>query len=101
LTRTFWDGIGLQFINIKAWMLALTLTAGWVVNAHRDARPEPGRTAGHHLRRDGGVRVHQQFHLCLARLAAAPDPVAGRRLLWFNRAMGFVLLLTAVWMLTV
>ena len=33
LNVTFWQGVGLQFVNIKAWMLALTLTAGWVVNA--------------------------------------------------------------------
>jgi threonine/homoserine/homoserine lactone efflux protein len=33
LNVTFWQGVGLQFLNIKAWMLALTLTAGWVVNA--------------------------------------------------------------------
>ena len=29
LRVTFWQGVGLQFLNIKAWMLALTLTAGW------------------------------------------------------------------------
>ena len=26
-----WQGVSLQFVNIKAWMLALTLTAGWML----------------------------------------------------------------------
>ena len=26
----FWQGVGLQFVNIKAWMLALTIVAGWI-----------------------------------------------------------------------
>ncbi|HJV62005.1 MAG TPA: LysE family transporter, partial [Albitalea sp.] len=29
----FWQGVGLQFVNIKAWMLALALAAGWVTSA--------------------------------------------------------------------
>ena len=33
--------MALQFLNIKAWMLALTLTAGWVVNAAA-SRDQPG-----------------------------------------------------------
>ena len=31
-----------SFVNIKAWMLALTLRAGWVVNAARPAGHQPG-----------------------------------------------------------
>ena len=34
--------MGLQFLNIKAWMLALTLTAGWVVNAAGAPAANPG-----------------------------------------------------------
>lgn len=41
LSVTFWQGVGLQFVNIKAWMLALTLSAGWVVNAAGHPRPTP------------------------------------------------------------
>ena len=26
----FWQGAALQFVNIKAWLLALTIVAGWV-----------------------------------------------------------------------
>ena len=30
LNVTFWQGVALQFLNIKAWMLALSIVAGWV-----------------------------------------------------------------------
>lgn len=30
LEVTFWQGVMLQFLNIKAWMLALTVVAGWL-----------------------------------------------------------------------
>src|SRR3954470_12832457 len=26
---SFWQGVALQFVNVKAWMLALALAAGW------------------------------------------------------------------------
>jgi threonine/homoserine/homoserine lactone efflux protein len=26
----FWGGVGLQFLNIKAWFLAMAITAGWI-----------------------------------------------------------------------
>jgi threonine/homoserine/homoserine lactone efflux protein len=95
LNVTFWQGVGLQFVNIKAWMLALTLTAGWVVNAAGQPASQPGRTPGHHLRRDDGVCLQQQLHLRAGGLAAAPVAGAGRRLLWFNRALALVLVATA------
>ena len=43
LNVTYLQGVGLQFVNIKAWMLALTLTAGWVVNAAGQPAPNPGQ----------------------------------------------------------
>ncbi len=30
LKVTFWQGVTLQFVNIKAWMLALTVVTGWL-----------------------------------------------------------------------
>jgi threonine/homoserine/homoserine lactone efflux protein len=29
LNVTFWQGAALQFVNIKAWMLALAIVSGW------------------------------------------------------------------------
>jgi threonine/homoserine/homoserine lactone efflux protein len=42
----FWNGVGLQFVNIKAWMLALTLTAGWVVSAAGQPANNPVQRVG-------------------------------------------------------
>jgi threonine/homoserine/homoserine lactone efflux protein len=97
----FWQGVGLQFINIKAWMLALTLSAGWVVSSAGAPAPNPGE---------------RLFIVCLVMLFFAFVSnflyaligsllrnwlAQGARLLWFNRALSGVLVVTALWMLTV
>ena len=89
----FWQGAALQFVNIKAWMLALTIVAGWI--AGRD---------------DAVARMAVVLPVMLAYALASNLLYAsagallrgwlasGRRLLWFNRAMACVLVTTVVWM---
>jgi threonine/homoserine/homoserine lactone efflux protein len=93
LNITFLQGVMLQFLNIKAWMLALTVVAGWLAG-----RP------------DGLLRFTQILPLMLlfgfsSNLAYAlvgsllRDWLAqNSRLLWFNRLMASALVATAVWM---
>ena len=101
LTITFWDGVGLQLINIKAWMLALTLTAGWVVSASG----QPSTNPGERLAIICGLMVFFAFtsNFTYALIGSSLRRILshGQRLLWFNRCMAFVLLVTALWMLTV
>ena len=89
----FWQGTLLQFVNIKAWLLALTIVAGWIAG-----RPDA-------LQRLAVVLpVMALFALSSNFLYAAVGALLrhwlarGRRLLWFNRAMGCVLVATAAWM---
>jgi threonine/homoserine/homoserine lactone efflux protein len=89
----FWQGAALQFVNIKAWMLALAIVSGWV--AGRD---------------DAVARLTVVLPVMLLFAFASNLAYAligallrdwlgrGRRLLWFNRAMAGVLALTALWM---
>ena len=90
----FWQGVGLQFVNIKAWLLALSIVAGWV--------------AGHgdwNLRLAVVTPVMAAYaffsNLLYAGIGALLRQwlAQGRRLLWFNRAMAALLVLTAIWML--
>ena len=89
----FWQGVGLQFVNIKAWLLALTLVAGWVAG-----QAEPAQRVAVLL----GVMLVFAFASNLAYAAVGALLRAwlaqGRRLLWFNRGMAAVLVLTAAWM---
>lgn len=89
----FWQGVGLQFLNIKAWLLALTLVAGWIAG-----RPDA-------LPRLGWVTLVMLFFAFASNFAYAAAGALlrqwlaqGRRLLWFNRAMAAVLVATAAWM---
>lgn len=91
----FWQGAALQFVNIKAWMLALTIVAGWI--AGRDNT----------LERLAIVLPVMLLYAFASNLLYASAGALlrgwlaqGRRLLWFNRAMAGVLVLTAAWMAT-
>ena len=101
LTIGFWNGVGLQFLNIKAWMLALTLSAGWVVSA----AGQPSTNPGERLAIICGLMVFFAFssNFSYALMGSLLRSVLskGNRLLWFNRTMALVLLVTALWMLTV
>jgi threonine/homoserine/homoserine lactone efflux protein len=98
---TFWQGVGLQFLNIKAWMLALTLTAGWVVNAGG----QPAANPGERLAIICGVMVlfafSSNFLYALMGSMLRDWLAQGRRLAWFNRVLALVLAATAAWMVTV
>ena len=89
----FWQGVGLQFVNIKAWLLALTLVAGWVAG-----QAEPAQRVAVLL----AVILLFAFASNLAYAAMGALLRAwlaqGRRLLWFNRCMAAVLVVTAAWM---
>ena len=89
-----WQGVLLQFGNIKAWMLALSIVAGWLAG-----RPDWLARFGLVL----PVMVAYAFFSNL--LYAAIGSLLrgwlahGRRLLWFNRVMALALVATAAWML--
>ena len=101
LNVTFWQGVGLQFVNIKAWMLALTLTAGWVVNAGG----QPAANPYERLAIVGVVMMvfafSSNFLYALVGSLLRQWLAQGARLLWFNRVLAGVLVATAFWMLTV
>ncbi len=101
LDITFWNGVGLQFLNIKAWMLALTLTAGWVVNAAGQPASNPGERLAIICVVMVCFAFTSNFTYALMGSLLRRFLARGRRLLWFNRALALVLVATAAWMLTV
>ncbi|MDG5978404.1 threonine efflux protein [Hydrogenophaga taeniospiralis CCUG 15921] len=97
----FWQGVGLQFLNIKAWMLALTLTAGWVVNAAGQPADNPGQRLAIICGVMVGFAFSSNFLYALVGSLLRQWLAQGRRLLWFNRVLALVLVVTALWMLMV
>ena len=99
LTVTFWQGVMLQFLNIKAWMLALTIVAGWLAG-HADALARFALILP--LMLAFGLVSNLAYALIgslLRQWLSGPDN-SGLRLRWFNRFMAAVLVLTAAWMAT-
>lgn len=96
--RLFVQGVALQFVNIKAWMLALAIVGGWVAG-HADPLQRflvvlPVMIAYAFA----SNLVYAMVGSLLRSWLAGPHG-SGRRLQWFNRAMAGVLLATAVGML--
>ena len=90
----FAQGVMLQFINIKAWLLALTIVAGWVAGQsdvlERMLVIWPVM-AGYAL-------ASNLLYACIG-AALRQWLTKGKRLLCFNRCMAALLLLTAAWMM--
>ncbi|MBW0168691.1 MAG: LysE family translocator [Hydrogenophaga sp.] len=101
LNVTFLQGVGLQFLNIKAWMLALTLTAGWVVNAGGLPAPNPGERLAIICVVMMFFAFTSNFTYAVAGSLLRQWLSQGARLVWFNRVLALVLVATALWMLTV
>jgi threonine/homoserine/homoserine lactone efflux protein len=101
LNVSFLQGVGLQFLNIKAWMLALTLTAGWVVNAVGQPATNPGQRLVIICAVMMVFAFVSNFTYALIGSLLRQWLAEGKRLLWFNRALAAVLVATALWMLTV
>jgi threonine/homoserine/homoserine lactone efflux protein len=97
LNVSFWQGVMLQFLNIKAWMLALTVVAGWLAGRddlwQRFAIVLPLLLAF-------ALASNLSYALVgtLLRQWLADAEHGGRRLRWFNRSMSVVLVATAAWM---
>ena len=95
----FWQGVGLQFLNIKAWMLALALAAGWVTSAGSQPAANPGERLAIVCAVMVVFALTSNFSYALAGSLLRGWLAQGRRLLVFNRVMAAVLLTTAIWLL--
>jgi len=95
----FWQGVGLQFLNIKAWMLALALAAGWVTSAGSQPAANPGERLAIVCAVMVAFALTSNFSYALAGSLLRGWLAQGRRLLVFNRAMAAVLVATAAWLL--
>jgi len=96
LSVGFTQGVMLQFVNIKAWLLALTLVAGWIAG-QPDALARFAIVAPVMLT----YAFASNFAYALIGALLREWLAKGTRLLWFNRAMGLILVLTAWWMVSV
>jgi threonine/homoserine/homoserine lactone efflux protein len=95
----FWQGVGLQFLNIKAWMLALALAAGWVTSAGSQPAANPGERLAIVCAVMVVFALTSNFSYALAGSLLRGWLAQGRRLLVFNRVMAAVLVATAIWLL--
>ena len=92
LDVSFMQGVLLQFLNIKAWMLALSIVGSWVAG-HPDATERYLQTLPLML----FFAFSSNFTYALIGSVLRHWLTQGRRLLAFNRLMAGTLAATATW----
>ena len=95
---SFLQGVALQFVNIKAWMLAIALAAGWVTSASGQPASNPGQRLAIVCMVMLVFALTSNFGYALIGSLLRGWLAQGKRLLWFNRMMAALLVLTAAWM---
>src|SRR4051812_18256552 len=97
LRVTFTQGVALQFVNIKAWMLALALAGGWVATSGGQPATNPGERLAIVCVVMLAFAFASNLTYALAGALLREWLSKGARLLWFNRGMAVLLLATACW----
>ena len=92
LDVSFVQGVLLQFLNIKAWMLALSIVGGWVAG-----KPDAGQRYLQTLPLMLFFAFSSNFTYALVGSVLRHWLAQGQRLLAFNRLMALVLTATAGW----
>ncbi len=90
---TFFQGVSIQFLNIKAWMLALSVVAGWIAGKD-DALARSLVLLP--IMMSFGLASNLTYAILGSLLRQWLSQ--GDRLLVFNRCMSGALILTAAWM---
>ena len=99
LKVTFWQGVLLQFLNIKAWMLALAIVSGWVAG-RADSTQRLAIVVPTMLCFAFTSNILYAAMGSLLRDWLCGPEGTGQRLRMFNQAMALVLVATAIWMAT-
>lgn len=98
LTVGFWQGVALQFVNIKAWMLALAIVSGWIAGRGESVQRLTIVVPTMLAFAFSSNLLYATVGSLLRDWLRGPEGT-GQRLRLFNRAMALVLLVTALWML--
>lgn len=94
LEVSFVQGVLLQFLNIKAWMISLSIVAGWVAG-----HPDLGQRYLQILPLMLFFAFSSNFTYALVGSLLRHWLAQGQRLLAFNRLMAIALVGTAVWIM--
>ena len=89
---SFAQGVLLQFLNIKAWMLSLSIVAGWLAG-----QPDIFERYTRILPLMLGFAFFSNFTYALVGSMLRQWLAQGRRLLMFNRLMALTLVATSLW----
>lgn len=97
----YWNGVLLQFLNIKAWMLTLTITSHWLIQSEIELTKESVDRLMMVSAIVMAFAFSSNFLYAVLGSVLRPWLSKGARLKIFNRFLALLLIVTAGWMLSV
>mgnify|MGYP000376116186 FL=1 len=98
---TFLKGVALQFLNIKVWLLAITVNGSWVIYAEG----QPSNNPAQRLAMACAILMFFAFTSNMSYAIAGSLFKewlgTGRRLMFFNYFLAALLIATALWTLSI
>lgn len=101
LNVNFPKGVLLQFLNIKVWLLAITITGSWIISANGQPSTNPNERLALACAVVMFFAFTSNMTYALAGALFRTWLGSGNRLAIFNYFLALVLMLTALWTLSI
>ena len=101
LNINFPKGVLLQFLNIKVWLLAITITGTWIIDAEGQASTNPNERLALACAIVMFMAFTSNMTYALAGALFRTWLGSGNRLVIFNYFLAFLLFATAIWTLCI
>jgi threonine/homoserine/homoserine lactone efflux protein len=101
LNINFPKGVLLQFLNIKVWLLAITITGTWIIDAEGQASTNPNERLALACAIVMFMAFTSNMTYALAGALFRTWLGSGNRLAIFNYFLAFLLFATAIWTLCI
>jgi threonine/homoserine/homoserine lactone efflux protein len=101
LNINFLQGVLLQFLNIKVWLLAITITGTWIIYADGNPSSNPNERLALACAVVMFFAFTSNMTYALAGALSRSWLGSGNRLVIFNYCLAFLLVATAIWTLSI
>lgn len=101
LNMNFFKGVVIQFLNIKVWLLAITVTGSWIIHSEGQPTNNPNERLLLACATVMFFAFTSNLTYAIAGSLFREWLGSGKRLMVFNYFLALVLILTALWTLSI
>jgi len=101
LNMNFFKGVVIQFLNIKVWLLAITVTGSWILHSEGQPSSNPNERLILACATVMFFALISNLSYAIAGSLFREWLGSGKRLMIFNYLLAFMLIATALWTLSI